>query len=93
MWNEKFIQQPKLPTAALLTGALAMAMGFGLVLFMLSAWMRPHAWIWLVLGALAGVVNRLLARRWYKTVVVPWDQERRATRAEIESLRREDPIE
>jgi len=88
IWNERFIQQPKLPTSALLTGAVSMALAFGFVLFMLSALMRRHAWIWLVLSLLFGGINRLLARQWYRKVVVPWDQDRRATAAEMEQLQR-----
>ena len=86
LWNEKFIQQPKLPTSALLTGSLSMAMACGFVLFVLSAWMRRYAWIWLVLSVAVGLLNRFLAHRWYTKVVLPWDTERRATSQEIKLL-------
>jgi hypothetical protein len=87
LWAEKYIQQPKLPSSALLTGALAMALGFGAVLFLMSAWMRSYAWIWIVLALICGAVNRVLSARWYRDTVVPWDEQRRATKAEMERLR------
>jgi hypothetical protein len=87
LWNEKFIQQPKLPSSALLTVAVSMAMAFGGVLFLLSAAMRQHAWIWFVLSAFLGVLGRIFSQRWYKNVVIPWDTERRATAKEIKELK------
>ena len=85
-WNERFIQQPKLPTSALLTGALSMALAFGCGLFLLSVRVRGYAWIWLVLSVLMGFLNRILARHWYRHVVIPWDSDRRSTAAEIKAL-------
>ena|GEM_PF-1785316 len=87
LWNEKFVQQPKLPTSALLTGALSMALAFGAVLFFLFKWVRGYAWIWVVLSVVAGLFNRKFAHDWYTHVVVPWDADRRATAAEIASLK------
>jgi len=87
LWNQRFIQQPKLPTSALLTGAISMALAFGGVLFALSAWMRGYAWIWFVLSAILGIINRLLAKDWYQNTVVPWDRDRRQTHAELQALR------
>jgi hypothetical protein len=86
-WRERFVAQPKLPTSALLTGAAAMAMGFGAVLFFLSEKMRPYAWIWVALSVSLGLINRLLANRWYKKTVLPWSEERRALKEEIDALR------
>jgi hypothetical protein len=87
-WNAKFIVgQPKLPSEALLTGAVSMALAFGGVLFALSLSMRPYAWIWFALSGLCGLINRFLARRWYTRVVLPWDKARRTTIAEIQALR------
>jgi len=88
-WKPKFVvAQPKLPSEALLTGAVSMAMAFGGVLFALSLSMRPYAWVWFAMSGLMGLVNRFLARRWYKHVVLPWDKERRAVLAEIQTLRK-----
>ena len=70
-----------------MSGAFAMALGFGAVLFLLSAKMRPHAWIWIVLSAGLGLINRFLALRWYKREVVPWGDERKALKEEIDGLR------
>lgn len=86
-WKAHFAEQPKLPTSALLTGAISMALAFGGVLFVLSAWMRSYAWIWFVLSAAAGLANRLLAKNWFNNVVLPWDAERRKTLAELQELR------
>jgi hypothetical protein len=86
LWNEKFVQQPKLPTEALLTGALAMALGFGAVLFLLSYKVRHYAWIWIALSIFFGLLNRFFAARWYRRVVIPWDLERRAVAAEMKEL-------
>jgi hypothetical protein len=87
LWNEKFVQQPKLPTEALLTGALAMALGFGAGLFLLSYKVRHYAWIWISLSIFFGLLNRFFAARWYRKVVVPWDIERRETAARIAQLK------
>lgn len=87
LWQEKFVQQPRLPSEALLTGAVSMAMAFGGVLFLLSSAMRRYAWIWFALSITLGLVNRLLAQRWYWNVVVPWDRERRALAQELKTLR------
>lgn len=86
LWNEKFIKQPKLPTSALLTGALSMALAFGCVLFILAVRVRQYAWVWLVLSVATGMLNRFLAGHWYRCVVVPWDIERKATAAEMKVL-------
>ncbi len=86
LWNQKFIEQPKLPTSALLTGAVSMAAGFGAVLFFLSP-LRAHTWFWVCLSLGFGAVNRVLAARWYRRVVIPWDAERRATAQELAVLR------
>ncbi len=87
-WKDKFIVgQPKLPTSALLTAAVSMALAFGGVLFALSLSMRPYAWIWFALSAFLGLINRFLARRWYTHVVLPWDKERRAAAEELKALR------
>ena len=88
LWNEKFIQQPKLPTSALLTGAVSMAMACGAGLFLFSNWLRKYAWIWIVLSVLFGLTNRYFAWHWYNHVVIPWDTERKATYAEMTELRR-----
>ena len=87
LWNQRFIEQPKLPSSALLTGAVSMALAFGGVLFLLSAWMRSYAWIWFVLSGATGILNRLLAKNWYQNEVIPWDRDRRATHAELQALR------
>ena len=86
-WKLEFEQQPKLPTQALLTGAVSMAMAFGAVLFLLSKWMRGYAWIWIVLSLAMGAINRVLAARWYRNEVIPWDLDRRKTHQEIMELR------
>jgi len=87
IWRERFTAQPKLPSSALLIGAVAMALGFGAVLFLLTARLRPYAWLWIVLSVAAGLLNRYYARRWYEREVVPWSEERQALRAEIERAR------
>ncbi len=88
IWRARFMRQPKLPSSALLTGAFAMALGFGAVLFLLSAKMRPYAWIWIALSATCGLTNRYLANRWYKKDVIPWGDERNALKAQIDALRK-----
>lgn len=93
-WTEKFVVgQPKLPTAALLTAAVSMALAFGGVLFALSLAMRPYAWVWFALSGLLGLTNRILAKRWYTRVVLPWDKERRAAIAELQALRKKGSAE
>src|SRR6185295_528452 len=94
VWRARFIAQPKLPTSALLTGACAMASGFGAVFFAIGAVLSKYARAWLTLaivfGALtliAGVLNRWLAARWYRRVVIPWGDERKALKAQIDALR------
>ena len=86
-WNTEFAQQPKLPTDALLTGALAMAFGFGAVLFLASRWVRPYWWIWAALALGTGLLNRFLAARWYRNVVIPWDLDRCAVAKEMQELK------
>jgi hypothetical protein len=87
VWRERFSAQPKLPSSALLLGALAMALGFAAAFFFV-------AWAWWILGCvfltlsiLAGLLNRLHAKRWYESEVLPWAAERAALKAEIERLR------
>jgi hypothetical protein len=86
-WAAEFSRQPKLPSEALLTGAFAMAFGFGAVLFYASRWVRPYWWIWAALALATGLLNRFLAARWYRDVVIPWDLDRCATAKEIQELR------
>ncbi|HLX61748.1 MAG TPA: hypothetical protein VKX17_10745 [Planctomycetota bacterium] len=95
MWRARFMEQPKLPSSALLTGAVAMALGFGTVLFLIGAIVTHFVSAWTILvsifGALSllcGITNRILARRWYRRVVIPWGNERKAMKAEIEALRK-----
>ena len=64
-----------------------MALGFGAVLFYASHWMRSYGWIWAVLAAAMGILNRFLAARWYRDVVIPWDLDRCSTAKEIQDLR------
>jgi hypothetical protein len=87
IWRARFVEQPKLPSSALLMGAVAMALGFGAVLFLLTAKLRPYAWIWIALSVAAGLLNRYYARRWYERDVLPWSEERKALKAEIEAAR------
>jgi len=86
-WKLEFEQQPKLPSGALLTGAVSMAAAFGFVLFLLSHWMRSYAWIWILLSLGFGAANRMLAARWYRDEVIPWDLDRRTTHQEIQELK------
>lgn len=86
-WNAEFIQQPKLPTWALLSGALSMALGFGGVLFSLFVQYRRFAWIWFVLSAIVGFMGWRIAAGWYRDVVIPWDERRRKTAEEIKALK------
>lgn len=87
IWQERFVYQPKLPSSALLTGAVAMALGFGAVLFLLSAPVRRYAWIFVALSIAFGLTNRFFAHRWYTRTVVPWSAERRALKSELDLLR------
>ena len=90
-WHREFEQQPKLPTSALLTGALAMALGFGAVMFFMFAlansfrlWTVPLAWF--TGGAVGmGLLNRYLAHRWFTRVVIPWSQARAALKTQLET--------
>jgi len=68
-----------------------MALGFGAILFLLSASMRRHVWSGSWLSVLFGIVNRILARHWYRKTVLPWSEERRALKAQIDTLRAEPP--
>ncbi len=87
-WKDKFIVgQPKLPTTVLLMVAVSMALAFGGVLFALSLSMRPYAWAWFALSALLGLISRILSKRWFTRVVIPWDKERRAAATELKTLR------
>jgi hypothetical protein len=92
-WAERFALEPKLPSAALLSGAVAMALGFGFVMFLAFAWLHrfPRSYLWGTLifgtGALAaGLLNRYLAGRWFRQVR-EWHAQREALRARIEALR------
>lgn len=87
IWLERFVYQPKLPSSALLTGAVAMALGFGAVLFLLAAPVRRYAWIFIALSIAFSIVNRVFAKRWYNRVVLPWSAERAAFKARIDALR------
>ena len=87
IWLERFEYQPKLPSSALLTGAVAMALGFGAVLFLLAAPVRRYAWIFIVLSIAFSSTNRVLAKRWYNRVVLPWSAERAAFKSRIDALR------
>jgi len=91
-WTRRFTLSPKLPTAALLSGAVSMALAFGAMLFFAFSWaVRFRAWtfpagLFLGLSLAAGLFNRWMARRWYRTVE-HWDAERRQAEKEIERLR------
>ena len=94
LWRKRFVEQPKLPTSALLTGACAMASGFGAIFFLIGALFSYWTRTWLVLtlvftgvSATCGILNRILAQRWYVRTVVPWAEERRALKSEIDTLR------
>jgi len=86
-WNAEFVQQPKLPTWALLSGALSMAMGFGGVLFALFVQYRHLAWIWFLMSLITGIIGWRIAARWYRNTVIPWDARRRKAAEEIEALK------
>ena len=91
-WEARFRLEPKLPTAALLTGAMAMACGFGAAMFLLFAiamhfqhWTLQVA-IFTALALALGGVNRYFARQWFKKVEA-WSAEREQVRREMEALR------
>ena len=95
-WRARFEKQPKLPTSALLTGAVSMALGFGAMMF-LFFWYASKTGAWsyhaLVFGGLAvalSLVNRYLAQRWYRHVVVPWSKEREELKARLARMREEE---
>lgn len=92
-WEARYRLEPKLPTSALLTGAVAMATGFGTVMFVGFAWATGwpkmfviHAVVFGVLSLVLGLLNRYFARRWFRSVET-WSAERRSLAAELESLR------
>lgn len=92
-WEARYRLEPKLPTSALLTGAVAMATGFGTVMFVAFAWATGwprmfviHAVVFGVLSLVLGLLNRYFARRWFRSVET-WSAERRSLAAELESLR------
>ena len=76
----------------LLSGATAMACGFGAVMFLMFAWANgfnrwlPQFFIFGGLSLALGLANRYFARRWFAKVQV-WSAERAALLDEIESLR------
>lgn len=91
-WRREFAQQPKLPTSALLTGAVAMALGFGAVMFFMFAmangfrtWLGHLAWF-TGLALAVGLLNRYLANRWFTRVVIPWSQARGELKTRLEAL-------
>lgn len=91
-FDARYKLQPKLPSSALLTGAMAMACGFGAVMFFMFAWANhfermvlPLA-IFTVLALALGIANRILAKRWFAMVQV-WSAEREVVLIEIEALR------
>lgn len=86
-WNAEFIQQPKLPTWALLSGALSMALGFGGVLFLLFVQYRHLAWIFFLGSLIIGAIGWRIASRWYRDTVIPWAARRRAAAEEIKALK------
>ena len=92
-WDARFAQQPKLPSSALLSGAVAMACGFGAVMFFAFAWLRGFQlsyciWcgIFATLSVALGLFNRMMARRWLRSVEA-WSAERKELNAEIAELR------
>lgn len=91
-WQARFRLQPKLPTSALLTGAMAMACGFGAVMFLMFAtavsfqrWV-PQLAIFTVLALALGGLNRYFAWRWFQQVKL-WSAEREIVSKELEALR------
>ncbi|MBE7467164.1 MAG: hypothetical protein HS116_27135 [Planctomycetes bacterium] len=97
-FERKFRLEPKLPSSALLTGAVAMATAFGAIMFLMFAWSRKFEdwmggfYVFTALTLCFGAVNRYLAWRWFKQIEV-WSAERQALLAEIEALRREAAVE
>ena len=94
-WSRKFMEQPKLPSAALLTGAIAMALGFGAIVFFSFAWATNFRRTYTVgliifttLSLCLGIGNRILARRWFEEVKT-WSAERKEAASEIERLKKE----
>jgi hypothetical protein len=86
-WQAEFIQQPKLPTFALLSGAVSMALGFGGVLFVLFVQYRHLAWIFFVSSLIVGILGWRIASNWYRNEVIPWDARRRETAVQIQQLK------
>ncbi|MCW8132221.1 MAG: hypothetical protein KIS92_17875 [Planctomycetota bacterium] len=95
-FEARYRYQPKLPSSALFSGALAMACGFGAVMFFMFAYANGfQRWVpqMLVFGALSllfGLANRLFARRWFAKVRV-WSSERAQLLDEIEHLKKGAP--
>lgn len=93
-FERKFRLEPKLPSSALLTGAVAMATAFGAIMFLMFAWSRKFEdwmggfYVFTALTLCFGAANRYLAWRWFKQIEI-WSAERQALLAEIEALRRE----
>ena len=87
-WQAEFIQAPKLPTWALLSGAVSMALGFGGVLFLLFVQYRHLAWIFFVSSLIVGIIGWRIASDWYRNTVIPWDVRRRQMAEEIQTLKR-----
>ena len=91
-WDRRFAAQPKLPSSALLTGAVSMACGFGAVMFFGFAWATgfrmwlPQMWIFAGLSLALGLLNRYFARRWFGEVE-RWSAERVALARELEAAR------
>ena len=94
MWLDKFEEQPKLPTSALLTGAVAMALGFGAIMFLVFAWATQFQSTYTIglaifstLSVAMGLTNRLLAKHWFKQVKA-WHAERIQAATEIDTLKK-----
>lgn len=91
-WTRRFATQPKLPTSALLTGAVSMACGFGAVMFFGFAWANgfrvwvPQLCIFTALSLGLGLLNRYFARRWFKEIEV-WSAEREELARRIRELK------
>jgi len=91
-WKARFRLQPKLPTSALLSGAMAMACGFGAVMFLMFAfavsfqrWV-PQFVIFTALALALGALNRYAAWHWFEQVKL-WSAAREEMLSEIEALR------
>ena len=91
-WEARFRLEPKLPTSALLTGAMAMACGFGAAMFLMFAiamhfqrW-TPQVAVFTALALALGGVNRYIARQWFKKVEA-WSAEREQVLREMAALR------